>query len=164
VTVFRRFFAKPTNFSWLIEGRLAGSARPENEGQLRWLRNKGIEAIVCLNKERPLDEEEVKTLGFEYAFIPVKDFTAPRMEDIREFVDFTGKMLTQNTPVLVCCEVGIGRTGTMLASYLVSLCFSPEEALERVKEKRGIGVESYAQKEAVFEYARQLGKCEKQPV
>ncbi len=164
MAVLRRFLNKPANFSWVIEGKLAGSARPENETQFCWLRNKGIGAIVCLNEERPLNEQEVRSLGFEYAFIPVKDFTAPRLEDIVEFLSFTNEMLAQKKSVVVCCGAGIGRTGTMLAAYLVSLCSSPEEALKQVKEKRGIGVESYAQREAVFEYARRIGKCQKQPI
>ncbi len=164
LAVFRRFLSKPANFSWLSEGKLAGSARPENVAQLRWLRNKGIRAIVCLNMERPLDEEEVKVLGFEYVFIPVKDFAAPKLEDIVRFVAFIRGMLGQNKPVVVCCGAGIGRTGTMLAAYLVGLCMSPEEALMEVEDKRGIGVESDAQREAVYEYARQMGKCQKQSI
>jgi len=164
LAVFRRFLNKPANFSWLIEGKLAGSARPENETQLIWLRNKGIRALICLNQERPLNEHEVKDLGFEYDFIPVKDFTAPTLDDIERFVNFAQEMLSQEKPVVVCCGAGIGRTGTMLAAYMVSLCSSPEEALRQVKEKRGVGVESYEQQQAVFEYARQIGKCQKQPV
>ena len=137
---------------------MAGSARPENENQLLWLKNKGIKVLVSLNKEHPLDSEEVEALGFEYAFIPVRDFTAPTLEDIRRFVKFSDERLRQNKPVVVSCEAGIGRTGTMLAAYLVSQCWSPEEALKQVKEKRGSGVESLSQREAVFEYARMLGK------
>jgi len=120
--------------------------------------------IVCLNMERPLDEQQVKGLGFEYLFIPVRDFTTPRLEDIERFVGFSNGMLREGKPIVVCCEAGIGRTGTMLAAYLVSLCLSPDEALERIREKRGMGVESTAQKEAVYEFARRMGKCRKQPV
>jgi len=152
---------KPSNFSWVIKGRLAGSGRPENESQLKWLRDKGIKAIVCLNRERPLDDKQVKSLGFEYLFIPVKDFTAPRQEDIAEFVKFANEMVRENVPVVVCCGAGIGRTGTMLAAYLVSRCASPEGALKQIEEKRGIGVESFDQREAIFEYARQISKCRK---
>jgi len=137
---------------------MAGSARPENENQLLWLKNKGIKVLVSLNKEHPLDSEEVEALGFEYAFIPVRDLAAPTLEDIRRFVKFSDERLRQNKPVVVSCEAGIGRTGTMLAAYLVSQCWSPEEALKQVKEKRGSGVESLSQREAVFEYARMLGK------
>jgi len=76
-----------------------------------------------------------------------------------EFVIFVREMIRQRRPVLISCGAGIGRTGTMLAVYLVDQCASAEEALRKVEENRGIGVESYAQREAVFEYARQIGKC-----
>ena len=149
---------RPNNFSWVIRGKLAGSARPENETQLRWLRNTGIKALVCLNKERPLDDKQVRELGFEYLFLPVRDFTAPSRDDIIEFVRFAHEMIGHDMPVVVCCGAGIGRTGTMLAAYLVSLCFSPEEALNKIEVMRGVGMESYSQRKAVSEYARRLGK------
>ena len=149
---------RPDNFSWVIRGKLAGSARPENETQLRWLRDKGIRALVCLNKERPLDDKQARELGFEYLFLPVKDFTAPTQADMIVFVRFAHEMIGHNMPVVVCCGAGIGRTGTMLAVYLVSLCFSPEEALKKIEVMRGVGVESCSQREAVFEYARKTGK------
>lgn len=144
----------------MIKGRVAGCARPENETQLRWLWNEGLRAIVCLNMEHPLDDKQVKNLGFRYAFIPVRDFSAPALNDISKFVDFVDTMLEHCNPAVVCCGAGIGRTGTMLAAYLVSKCCSPEEALEEVKEKRDIGVESYVQREAIFRYACSIGKCE----
>jgi len=154
---------RPDSFSWIINGKLAGSARPENEAQLRWLRGNKIKAVVCLNKEHPLDDKQVRAQGFEYLFIPVKDFTAPKLDDITEFVKFTKDMVRHHMPVVVCCGAGIGRTGTMLAAYLVSLCACPDEALKEIQDKRGVGVESFAQREVVFEYARQLGKSPKQP-
>ncbi len=160
MAIFRRFASKPARFSWLIDGKVAGSARPENETQLKWLWNEGLRAIVCLNMERPLNDEQVQNHGFEYAFIPVRDFSAPTIEDISKFVNFVYRMLEHKNPVVVCCGAGIGRTGTMLAAYLVSKCYSPEKALEEVREKRGIGVESYVQREAIFRYARFIGKCE----
>ncbi len=110
--------------------------------------------------ERPLNDEQVKNHGFKYVFIPVRDFSAPTIEHILEFVNFVDRMLEQSNPVVICCGAGIGRTGTMLAAYLVSKCCSPEKALEEVREKRGIGVESYVQREAIFRYASFIGKCE----
>ena len=154
----RRTLGKPGNFSWVIGGKLAGSARPENEAQLRWLRDRGIKALVCLNKERPLNNKQVQELGFEYLFIPVKDFTAPTQNDLVEFVRFTREMIGHSMPVVVCCGAGIGRTGTMQAAYLVSLCFYPGEALEKIEMMRDVGVESHSQREAIFEYAREIGK------
>ncbi len=157
----RRALKRPHNFSWVIRGKLAGSARPENEAQLRWLRNVGIKALVCLNKEHPLDDKQVRKLGFEYLFLPVKDFTAPTQANMIEFVRFTHEMIEQDMPIVVCCGAGIGRTSTMLAAYLVSLCFSPEQAFGEIESKRGVGLESMDQREALLQYARQMGKLQK---
>lgn len=154
----RRSSAEQVNFSCVIEGKLVGSARSESEEQLRWLKDNGVHAIVCLNMEHPLNEQQVRGLGFEYAFIAVRDFAEPKLEDIEDFVRFCDQMLEQSKPVVLCCEAGIGRTGTMLVAYLVSYCFSPDESLEKVREKRGWGVESTAQKEAVYDFARRIGK------
>jgi protein-tyrosine phosphatase len=88
----------------------------------------------------------------------VKDFTAPTQDDMVKFVRFAQDMIGHNLPVVVCCGAGIGRTGTMLAAYLVSLCFSPEGAFEEIEMKRGAGVESDSQREAVFEFAQKMGK------
>jgi len=161
LAIFGRFASKPARFSWLIDGKVAGSARPENETQFRWLWNEGLRAIVCLNMEHPLNDDQVQNHGFEYAFIPVGDFSAPTIEHILEFVNFVDRMLEYGSPVVVSCGAGIGRTGTMLAAYLVSKCHSPEKALEKVREKRGIAVESYVQREAIFNYSRFIGKCSK---
>ena len=117
-----------------------------------------------MNKELPLEEKKVEAMHFEYRFIPVEDFSAPTIEDMKEFVEFVDEMIGQGMPVLACCGAGIGRTGTMLASYLVSKCLSPEDALKEVEAKRGFGVESYTQRAVVFEYARQIGKCEKSTI
>jgi atypical dual specificity phosphatase len=156
--------SKPSNFSWIIKGKLAGSARPDDEAQLKWLKTTGIRAIVCLNREHPLEEKQVGGLGFEYLFIPVRDFAAPTHEQIVEFVNFAREMIGQRRPVLVCCGAGVGRTGTMLAAYFVKQCMSPEDALKQVQEKRGVGVESDSQRAAIFEYARHVGKCGRQPI
>jgi atypical dual specificity phosphatase len=44
---------KPTKFSWLIDGRLAGSDVPLTFSQYRWLLNQGIQTIVTV-RQKPL--------------------------------------------------------------------------------------------------------------
>jgi len=36
------------NFSWLIEGEIAGSAAPASEEELAYLRSQGVRAIIRL--------------------------------------------------------------------------------------------------------------------
>jgi atypical dual specificity phosphatase len=44
---------RPTNFSWVIEGKLAGSGMPMNYSQFLWVITHGIKAIVTV-REVPL--------------------------------------------------------------------------------------------------------------
>ena len=37
---------KPTNFSWLIEEKLAGSGIPTSSDEFDWLLNQGIKSIL----------------------------------------------------------------------------------------------------------------------
>ncbi len=144
----------PANFSWLLKNKLAGCARPRDDSELSWLWSKGIRAIVCLNKENPLIREIVEDRGFQYEFIPVRDFSAPSIEDMNRYIKFVKGVIDQGKPVVTCCEAGIGRTGTMLAVYLVNEGYPPRRALEEVRSKRRYGVEVEEQKEAVWRYAR----------
>ena len=37
---------RPDNFSWLIEGKLAGSAIPTSKKEIEWMQEEGVKTIV----------------------------------------------------------------------------------------------------------------------
>jgi len=142
------------NFSWLIRKKLAGSDIPgrysELAQDLEWLKARGIGAIVTLT-EQSLPRKELK--GFEYLHIPVVDMTAPTTGQIEKFIKFIDRMAKKNKPVVAHCHAGIGRTGTMLACYLVSKGYEPKKALSEVKYRRGYDLFTPEQHEAVELYS-----------
>lgn len=148
------------NFSWLIEGGIAGHSAPQSEDDLNYLKTRGIKALVRMaeNHKAHVTPAQVGKLGFSDCHEPVPDFTAPKQPQIDKIVAFIKQCVADGRPVGVSCGAGIGRTGTILACYLVSKCYTAEQAMEEVKQKRGAGIETADQKEAVRRYAKRPGK------
>lgn len=148
----------PKNFSWLLPDEIAGMARPASSVyDFEFLKEWGIDAIVSLT-EHPLQKALIEEFGFEYKHVPVEDLTAPSLQQIDEFVEFTTRMKALGKKVVVHCEAGIGRTGTMLACYLVHKGYKAMEAIEEVRRKRPGSIETPEQEEIVKRYSRKLAK------
>lgn len=137
------------NFSWIVPGRVAGMARPR-PGDLDWLRAQGVTAVLSLT-ERPPDLQ-----GFKVHHIPVVDMTSPTLEQVRDAVGFIRRVVDGGGSVVTHCTAGMGRTGTILAAYLVGEGFPVQEALRRVRELRPGSVETLEQEEILSTYAASL--------
>jgi atypical dual specificity phosphatase len=49
--IYGIIFRKPTRFSWLVDGRIAGSDVPLTFSQYRWLLKQGIKTIVTVREK-----------------------------------------------------------------------------------------------------------------
>ena len=122
---------------------------------LDWLASQGISVIVNLTERPYLDDR------FQIYRIPVKDGGVPDAGQIREFCDVVERALDANSRIYVHCAAGCGRTGTMMACYLVHReRLDPLEALHRVRQARPCSVETAAQADAVIEWALRLQENE----
>ena len=145
------------NFSWLDASQtVAGMARPcALEDDLRQLRTLGIGAIVGLTLS-PLDAQALREAGMDYLHLPLPDFSAPSISEIEQAVRFIREKVDADDKVVVHCAAGMGRTGTMLACYLVATGKTSDAAIEGVRKARPGSIETYEQEQAVRQYAEHL--------
>ena len=67
------------------------------------------------------------------------------------------KRILNKEPVMVHCLAGLGRTGTILACYLIKYeKMSAEDAIQHIREKRHGSIQSFVQEELIFQYAKTL--------
>ena len=145
---------RPDKFSWLIENKLAGSGIPTSIDEVQWVIKQGVKSIVTI-REESLDESWIKDVN--YLHVLSNDMGVPEFDDLVHVVDFIHLRITNNEPVLVHCLAGMGRTGVILACYLVKYQkMSASEATEKVREERPGSIQSYPQEEIIFRFEKSL--------
>jgi len=145
---------RPTNFSWLIENNLAGSGMPTSLEEISWIKDQGVKSIVTMTEDS-LPNSWLD--GMEYMHVPTEDLAAPDLEKIDSAVSYIDERIRNKEPVMVHCAAGIGRTGTILASYLIKYQkMTAKEAIEKVRNERPGSIQSDMQEMAVSMYEKYL--------
>jgi atypical dual specificity phosphatase len=149
---------KPTNFSWVIHNKLAGSGTPMTSEQYRWLIKNNIKSIVTV-REFPLPQQwlvdnEKESIINDYKFVYVKDYGVPTLEVLDNIVDYINiKITKEKKPLVVHCAAGKGRTGTILAAYLLKQDnISSQDAIKKIRSLRPGSIQSKVQEEILHEY------------
>ena len=76
-----------------------------------------------------------KRTGNDYKHVKVQDFGAPPVEELNQVVNYIDIEIQPGKPVIVHCNGGSGRTGTVLAAYLMKKeGLTAEQAAQKVKD------------------------------
>ncbi len=144
------------NFGWVLNDELAGSQGPGSLDDLSFLYSQGVRAVIRM-EERTIAANTGNQFDLADMFEPVPDFTPPELDQIQRMIEFIDQQTAEKRPVVVSCYAGIGRTGTVLACYLVHRGASPEDAINRIRELRQGSVQTPEQEAAVYGYAESAG-------
>ena len=150
-------YAIMMNFAWLEDGFVAACRSPRTERDLAFLVSTGVRALVRLadETETGISSVEVLASGLADCYEPVEDWTAPSQDQIERIIKFMSDSLHVDKPVTVSCGAGCGRTGTILACYLVSLGNSAKDAIRQVIERRPCSREILSvpgQRESIYKF------------
>jgi len=151
-----RVTKKPTNFSWLIEGKLAGSGIPTSFAEFNWLLDQGVKSIITMT-ENALPHSWVTNI--DYLHVPTPDLTAPDMDKIDSAVDFIHEQIKNNQSVMVHCAAGMGRAGTILACYFIKYKkYTAKDAITKIRDERPGSIQSEVQELAINFYEKHVNK------
>jgi atypical dual specificity phosphatase len=164
--IYGTIVGKPTNFSWIIEGRLAGSDVAITFSQYRWLLKQGIRAIVTV-RQKPLPSEWLtqRSIGksgysINYFHLKVEHKNVPSLEELDNMVGYIQNQINnEKNPVTVHCSGGKGRTGAILAAYLIEVQdLSAWEAIRQTRKSHQGSTDSKRQEIRLYEYREYLLK------
>jgi len=159
--------ASPTNFSWVIKDKLAGSGLPINFKQFEWLIKNGITTIITLrevplpskwfNTNHEVQNTKLKTIvnynSINYFHLYVEDYNSPTINDLHKTVIYIENQIKTGRKVLVHCAAGKGRTGTLLAAYLLKKDkLSPQESIKKIRKLRPGSIQTKIQEETIYHY------------
>lgn len=152
---------------WVIDGELAGMPMPLIAFERRYqmggsldafqddlpeFHRAGLRAVVSL-LNLPSDAAVYAAAGFRFACFPIANNAPPTVGQATECSRFIDACRAERLPVAVHCEAGLGRTGTVLAAYLILHGRSFEEAVRTVRARQPAAIESKAQLQFLHELA-----------
>ena len=140
------------NFSWIVPDMVAGMGRP-TASAVDWLRDQGITAVLSLTETAPPGLGD----AFDVLHLPIVDMTSPSLDQLMQGVEFMRESVATGGGVVAQCAAGLGRTGTLLAAYLVGDGMSADEAIEHVRIVRPGSIETVEQERAIHKFAELMG-------
>lgn len=152
----------PSHFRWVLEDQLAGMGRPGLVGDVdddlaAIGLTAGITMLVSLTTT-PFPSAQLAAFGIELQHFPIEDMRVPALGRTATLCRIMERAIGRGERVAVHCHAGLGRTGTILAAYLVWTGETGAGAIARVRAIRPEYIQNRDQERFVHSFAEMIGR------
>ena len=140
---------------WITK-EIAVGAAPSSNAALNTIKRSGVEVILNLCVECGNLHEVERAAGFIVYWLPVSDAHTPELDELDAALEWLNGHVESGKRALVHCRFGVGRSGSIIAAYLLKRGFSLEHVLEKMKQTPATPT-SRNQRKLILEYAKKLG-------
>ena len=110
---------EPRNFSWFVDGVLAGLAYPKEDSDIDFLAAEGVKVLVNLTPDNYYDDR-AREKGVEVRPLPFPCFSPPSQADIKQFVEIVEQAKEKVRRLAVGRRAGLEEGGACLDSCLTA--------------------------------------------
>jgi atypical dual specificity phosphatase len=150
----------PRGFNWIVPGKLAGCPAPGVSApidfDLELLAKVGITRLITLT-ETDLDQDALHRNEITNTHLPIFDREAPSIGQTHMLLVRMQRYMEAGDVLAVHCKAGLGRTGTILAAWLIREGgLSAVNAVERLRRIEPGFIQSEIQEEFLTRYEADL--------
>ena len=147
--------------------RCPGSWTSSTKEDLNIFEQQQVEYVVCLQQEHELERLEppetisirrqsLEQLGMSMLHEPIEDFCAPSMDQTLRILAHINQQLQRQHKVVVHCQAGLGRAGTIAACLLIEKGMSTDGAISMVRWLRPGAIQSQSQEQLIADFEQSL--------
>jgi len=140
---------------WITK-EIAVSGAPISNTALGIIKQSGIEVILNLCLECGNLHEVEREAGFIVYWLPISDAYGPELDELDYVLGWLNDHVEAGKKVLIHCRFGVGRSGTIIAAYLLKKGLGLKHVFEKMKKMPATPI-SRDQRKIIVEYAKQLG-------
>ncbi len=151
----------PSGFRWIERNALAACPRPgllgELDADLAALRKVGITHVVSLEELEQIPAGHAAAYDLQVLWHPIADMNAPTRAGALDVVHWIAAAIDRGGRVVVHCKGGLGRTGTIIAAYLVHRGATVDEAVRVTRSCDPRMIQSRVQENFLESFSEWLG-------
>lgn len=138
----------------LALSRSPGSTSRPLKADLNDLLTAGIQHVICLQQAHEFEHMDdsleqrqatLHSLGIRFTHSPIEDLAAPTLIQAQQLVELIQRELLAKRKLLLHCQAGLGRAGTIAACLLITQGLSPHGAISMIRWYRPGAIQSQAQ-------------------